>query len=290
MSISGIFGKSNLSKLNFTVDLPPEIYAETPFPLKITLTNNRKFLPAFLIRLTTDTFETLFPFTGARSSFSLYTGISFKKRGSQTIGNIRINSVFPFNFFTRFRDIHDTFNCIVFPVLKPCDLSSLYEDQKKKKGEKISDKIGNESDVISIREYVRGDPVKYIHWKATAKTGTLKTKELSAFTHRPIIIDFEKVPIENIEERISSIAYAIVQCCKKNIPIGLKINNNLYLPDVSTAHKIMLLKELALYQMDSRSLLHEQKPRGFSFFATEDTKTAGNVNLKKTPVRDNAYQ
>ncbi len=290
MSISGIFGKSNLSKLSFTVDLPPEIYAETPFPLKITLTNNRKFLPAFLIRLTTDSFEILFPFTSIRSSLSLYTGISFKKRGPHTIDNIRINSVFPFNFFTRFKDIHHTFNCIVFPVLKPCDLSSLYEDEKKRKGEKISDRLGYESDVVSIREYVRGDPLKYIHWKATAKTGKLKTKELSALAHRPVIIDFEKVPIENIEERISSIAYAVVQFCKKNIPIGLKINNNLYLPDVSPAHKITLLKELALYQMDSQSLLHDQKPTGFHFFATEDVKTTGSVNPKKTSVRDNTYQ
>jgi uncharacterized protein (DUF58 family) len=97
---------------------------------------------------------------------------------------------------------------------------------------------------------VRGDPLKYIHWKATAKTGKLKTKELSSLAHRPVIIDFEKVSIANIEERISSIAYAIVQFCKNNIPVGLKINGNLYLPDVSSAHKINLLRELALYGTD----------------------------------------
>ena len=34
MSISGIFGKSNLSKISFTVDLPQEIYAGTPVPFK----------------------------------------------------------------------------------------------------------------------------------------------------------------------------------------------------------------------------------------------------------------
>ncbi len=253
MSISGIFGKSNLSKISFTVDLPQEIYAGTPVPFKITLINNRKFLPAFLVRLSTDTFEAFFPFTNTGSALSLYTSISFEKRGLRTISNVRINSVFPFNFFTRFKDIHHTYNCIVFPVLKPCDLSSLYEQEKKRRGEKISDRRGYESDVVSIREYVRGDPLKYIHWKATAKTGKLKTKELSSLAHRPVIIDFEKVSIANVEERISSIAYAVVQFCKKNIPVGLKINGNLYLPDVSSAHKINLLRELALYGTDRRS-------------------------------------
>jgi uncharacterized protein (DUF58 family) len=255
MSISGIFGKSNLSKISFTVDLPQEIYAGTPVPLKITLTNNRRFLPAFLIRLTTDTFEAFFPFTNIRSALSLYTSISFEKRGAHTINNIRINSVFPFNFFTRFKKINHTYDCVVFPVLKPCDLSSVCEQEKKKKGEKVSDRRGYESDVVSIREYVRGDPLKYIHWKATAKTGKLKTKELSSLDHRPVIIDFEKVSIANIEERISSIAYAIVQFCKKNIPVGLKINGKLYLPDVSSAHKINLLRELALYGTERKTLL-----------------------------------
>jgi uncharacterized protein (DUF58 family) len=185
---------------------------------------------------------------------SLYTSISFEKRGAHTINNIRINSVFPFNFFTRFKEIHNAYNCIVFPALKPCDLSSLYEQERKRRGEKISDRLGYESDVVSIREYVRGDPLKYIHWKATAKTGKLKTKELSSLAHRPVIIDFEKVSIANIEERISSIAYAIVQFCKKNIPVGLRINNNLYLPDFSSAHKMNLLRELALYGTDRKAV------------------------------------
>jgi uncharacterized protein (DUF58 family) len=254
MSISGIFGKSNLSKISFAVDLPQEIYAGTSCPLKITLTNNRKFLPAFLIRLTTDTFEAFFPFTNTGSALSLYTSISFEKRGAHRINNIRISSVFPFNFFTRFKGIHNAYNCIVFPALKPCDLSSLCKQERKRRGEKISDRLGYESDVVSIREYVRGDPLKYIHWKATAKTGKLKTKELSSLAHRPVIIDFEKVSIVNIEERISSIAYAIVQLCKKKIPVGLKINNNLYLPDFSSAHKMNLLRELALYGTDRKTM------------------------------------
>jgi uncharacterized protein (DUF58 family) len=254
MSISGVFGKSNLSKISFTVDIPQEIYAGTSVPLKITLTNNRKFLPAFLIRLTTDAFEVFFPFTNVRSALSLYTDISFETRGHHTIDNIRINSVFPFNFFTRFKDIHHAYHCIVFPVLKACDLSSLYEQEKKRRGEKISDKLGYESEIVSIREYVRGDPLKYIHWKATAKTGKLKTKELSSLAHRPVIIDFEMISIVNIEERISSVAYAIVQFTKKNIPVGLKINGNLYLPDVSSAHKLNLLRELALYGTNGKTM------------------------------------
>jgi uncharacterized protein (DUF58 family) len=254
MSISGLFGKANLSKLDFTLDIPQEIYAGAPFPLKVTLKNIRKFMPAFLIRLKTDRFGTLFPFVGAGSEFSSYATVSFEKRGLYSIDNPFIHSVFPFNFFTRFKKLQHTFNFIVFPALKPCDLSSLYEQKRRGKSERLSDKIGYESDVVSIREYVRGDPLKYIHWKATARTGKVKTKELSSLTYRPIIIDFERVPIQNMEEKISSIAYTVVQLSKKHIPVGLRINGLFYPPHVSPNHKVSLLRVLALYGIDKKDL------------------------------------
>lgn len=253
MSISGIFGKANLSKLDFAFDVPQEIYAGASFPLRITLRNRRRFLPAFLIRLKIDRFGLLFPFVETGGELLSYTAVSFEKRGFYGIDNLLIHSVFPFNFFTRYKKFHYPLNFIVFPELKPCELSALHEEKKRGKSERLSEKIGYESDVVSIREYVRGDPLKYIHWKATAKTGKVKTKELSALQFRPVIIDFEKVPIRNIEEKISSIAYTIVQLSKKHIPVGLKINGSFYQPDVSSNHKVNLLKALALYGTDTKN-------------------------------------
>lgn len=247
MSISGIFGKNNLSKIELDIDFPQEIYAHNKFPVKVTIKNRRKFLPAFLIRLKTDIFETLFPFTDTKGETTRYVNISFPKRGLYQLKGPLINSVFPFNFFTRFRQLESNIEVVVFPELKHCELYTLYVKNKKVKGEKASDKIGFESDIVSIREYVHGDPLKYIHWKATAKTGKLKTKELSTLTYQPIVIDFEKVAINDTEEKISCIAYSIVQLLRKNIPIGLKINGRLYEPGISYAHKISMLKELALY-------------------------------------------
>lgn len=247
MSISGIFGKNNLSKIELDINFPQEIYARNKFPVKVTIKNKKRFLPAFLIRLKTDIFEALFPFTDIKSETTRYINISLPGRGIYQLKGSLINSVFPFNFFTRFRQLEGNIDIIVFPELKRCELYTLYIKDKKIKGEKASDKIGFESDIVSIREYVHGDPLKYIHWKATAKTGKLKTKELSTLTYQPVVIDFENVAINDTEEKISCIAYSIVQLLKKNIPIGLKINGRLYEPDISYAHKISMLKELALY-------------------------------------------
>jgi uncharacterized protein (DUF58 family) len=247
MGISGFFGKSNLSRIAVEVEFPGEIYANIKFPLKITLKNRKKHLPIFLLWVHIEDYSIFFPFVDIKGEPTRYVDVTFGKRGEYEIRNVYISSVFPFNFFTRYKMLKDIFRFIIFPELKKCDLLSIYEKGRRMKGEKITDRIGYESDIVSIREYVYGDPLKYINWKATAKTGKLKTKELSTLAHQPIIINFDKVVIIDLEEKLSCISYSLLQVLKKNMPIGLQINNRLYGPGVSQTHKINMLKELALY-------------------------------------------
>jgi uncharacterized protein (DUF58 family) len=248
MGISGFFGKSNLSGIAVAVEFPPEIYANAAFPLKVTLRNKRRILPVFLMKVRLGELTLLFPFVDQKSESTQYVTTVFSKRGRQKIENIYVSSVFPFNFFTRYKIVQSIFSFIVFPELRKCDLLGMYEQEKRLKGEDITDKIGYESDMISIREYMHGDPLKYINWKATAKTGRLKTKELSSPAHQPIVIDFDRVAIKETEEKLSCIAYSLLQFIKMNTPVGLKMNGRLYEPGFSHPHKIGMLKELALYK------------------------------------------
>jgi uncharacterized protein (DUF58 family) len=248
MGISGFFGKSNLSKIAVEVEFPSEIFANINFPLKVILKNKRKFLPVFLLRMQIEDYSIFFPFVDVKGESTRYVDVVFGKRGEYEISDIYISSVFPFNFFTRYKTLKDTLHFIVFPELKRCDLLNIYEKGRRIKGEKITDRIGYESDIVSIREYVYGDPLKYINWKATAKTGKLKTKELSTLSYQPIVINFDKVAIKDLEEKLSCISYSLLQVLKKNMPIGLKINSRLLEPGVSRTHKINMLKELALYK------------------------------------------
>jgi uncharacterized protein (DUF58 family) len=247
MGISGFFGRSNLSKIEVKIDLASEIFATTKTPVGVTIMNKRKFLPIFLLRVTIQDKELFFPFVDAGGSAMRYVDMNFDQRGKYTMGLVSLHSVFPFNFFTRYKWYSDVSSFVVFPKLQQCTLSSLYQKERRFKGEHSSDKTGYESDIISIREYVHGDPIKYINWKATAKTGELKTKELSSLTFQPVVIDFSTVDIEDTERRISCIAYTIVQLIRKNIPIGLRLNSTFFAPSVSSNHKATMLTELALY-------------------------------------------
>jgi len=53
------------------------------------------------------------------------------KRGLQNLKEIYIASVFPFNFFIRWKEISKSFSYLVFPEPKKCNLFS-YQDRKNK--------------------------------------------------------------------------------------------------------------------------------------------------------------
>lgn len=253
MGISGFFGKRNLSKIDIGMEFPDEIYAKTGFPLKIILMNTRGFLPAFLVKVHMAGNEILFPFVDAKTKGFRRMHISFGERGRIRIEDVHICSVFPFNFFVRCKKIDRAFETVVFPQVRQCELSGVFEKERKTRGEESLDKAGYETEVLSVRDYIKGDPLKYIHWKASARTGQLKTKELSSLSHQPVIIDFETLPIKNIEEKISCVTYIILKLIKQNIPVGLKMRGTFYKPAANTspertkAGKIAMLKTLALY-------------------------------------------
>jgi uncharacterized protein (DUF58 family) len=247
MLVSGIFGRKNLRGIAVSLEFPEERFADSITPTGVKVTNERRFMPAFLIRILIDDEEVLFPIVGPRSTVVQYLNMVFQGRGLHTITDITVASVFPFNFFTRYRRIPKNLELMIFPKLQRCSLNHLFSDHTRWKGDVSSDAPGYDSDLISIRSYVSGDPVKYISWKATAKTGQLKTKELSSMASPNVMLDFHRLTGHDLEQTLSSVAYMIVKLIQSGTAVGLMIGDEIYKPDHSASHKVMLLTRLALY-------------------------------------------
>ncbi len=248
MGVSGFFGRSNLSGLNVSLDFPDEIFAATQVPVKITLLNKRRILPAFLIRVSIDDKEVLFPFVPPKCGGTKYVDFYFPARGSYRSKLLYLSSVYPFNFFTRYKTTAAAYEAVVFPQAKKCDLHILFEDRAMHGGEHYAQKSAYDGELVSIRNYTSGDPSKYIHWKSSAKTGELKTKEFLMASHQPVLIDFERVDIRDREEKISCITYFIIKAFRNKIPVGLKLTGTIYKPGLSKTHKISMLRGLALLE------------------------------------------
>ncbi|MBP8645339.1 MAG: DUF58 domain-containing protein [Syntrophobacteraceae bacterium] len=247
MLVSGIFGRANIYGVKPTVRLPGEIYAGTETPVQVQVANPGRFLPALLIRVEVEKQKAFFPFIPPRSAASAYVPLRFDRRGRYKIHGVTVTSVFPFNFFTRFRTIPVELDVTVFPKPTRCDLVHLEDPSTKLKGETSSNQAGYDSDILAIRDYAWGDPPKYICWKSTAKTGRIKTKELSSIQLRQVMIDMDSMEKKSLESLISCVTYLVLKYTRTNIPVGLTLEGRIIPPNSGPVHRIRLLTRLALY-------------------------------------------
>ncbi|MCX7988062.1 MAG: DUF58 domain-containing protein [Thermodesulfovibrio sp.] len=243
MALSGIISIYNLKNFKLSLLPQPEIFAQTPTNLKAEI-KKRYFLPSYLIRLKINESEKILPFVKYKEIINIT--LVFQRRGRIKISEVLISSYFPFFFFRRTIKIPIDYEVIVFPKPIKCDFS-MFLSEGKTKIESISSRGKSfEGEIVGVKAYNPQDPLKYINWKATAKTSDLMTKEFSPYIGNPVIIDLSSFT-GDLEQKIGKATFAILNLSQNGIPVGLKLDKAFYKPELGQAHVRRLLYALALY-------------------------------------------
>lgn len=250
MLVSSLFGKNNLRGLDVQLLFPEEVFAATRTPVGVRLECRRRWWPAFLVAVELGDTEVLFPYVRARTAETGTIPVVFDRRGRVAVSGIRVSSSFPFNLFTRSRTLRRRFEVLVFPEPRRCSPWALTGDPRKRTGDGLTERTGYDSDILSIRDYVPGDPLKYINWKSTAKTGSLKTKELAAMEERPVVLDMDRLRTDDVEGALSCATYWVLKWLRSGVPVGLILGGQFLKPHVSRAHRLSILQRLAVYDPD----------------------------------------
>jgi uncharacterized protein (DUF58 family) len=247
LAVSGFFGKKNLMTVRVDVKIPDEIYAGIPAPVSVVAKNPGRYFPVFLIRAYVGGTRVLFPYVRAGTTEQRFIEIAFPQRGEQKMEEVRIASVYPFSFFVRYRTVRLQTELTVFPHPVSFTDAVRTDLNRQLRGDHPEERPGYDGDILSIRNYLTGDSVRYINWKASARSGSLKTNELSAGLTEPLIIEFEKIMIPDLELKLSCLTSFIINQFRKNRAIGLKLGGRYFPPAATQAHKLHLLRELAGY-------------------------------------------
>jgi uncharacterized protein (DUF58 family) len=178
-----------------------------------------------------------------RRSASLlgYRGISWKlklvgkQRGYYPIGPLKLVSGDLLSLYSRSRFSGNTEHLIVYPRLFPVDpriIPSLYP-----MGEARADRrlFRDPTRALGVREYVQGDDLKSIHWKATARRGALQVKLLDATTAFNVALvmavesfrDNGSFAEADFELGISAAGSIAAALCERGSPVGLFVNTRL---------------------------------------------------------------
>jgi uncharacterized protein (DUF58 family) len=246
MAISGFVGWLNIRKIRVVVDFPDEIYAGKDLFVPVRLENRKKSMPSFLLRV--DAFGEIlnFPLVEKGSEDTGAMTVNFPERGISALGKVILSSCFPINFFVRSRTLAVDSRCIVFPA--PRD--GVFPDgpgKKNARGEDFSTRRGYGGDVDKIRDYTGSDPLKLIHWRLSARHEVLKVKELTAPSDTPLVVDILSLPGRNLEENLSFGTSLINKAARAGRPVGLKLGTRILRPNLTRAHRLHLLTELAVY-------------------------------------------
>lgn len=201
----------------------------------------------------------------AHSKGTFKIPIKAKARGLAKIRSLSIIITDPFrtqNMTLTFKELFKT-DIIVYPEQKA--VNGIHKIDTNEEGilPRTFALFQDMNAVTGTRDYIAGDPLKHIHWKATAKTGALQTKTFErtfGMTWSLVLLlnpnFLTRSKNEDIESLVSMTAFLCQYAKNLNINVELFVNLKppgsekiVYIPaDNSMSHHLKLLDLLAMVQ------------------------------------------
>src|ERR1019366_9034321 len=107
---------------------------------------------------------------------------------------------------------------------------------------------GGSDDFAGLRPYHASDSPRHIHWKAAAKGRGLQTKVFSGRAAAELWLDWNQLPANlNPESKLSRLTRWVLSADQDGLRYGLRLPGLELAPDAGESHRLVCLRELALY-------------------------------------------
>jgi uncharacterized protein (DUF58 family) len=186
--MSGILSSITLSGVAMRLHLPEHIFAGQPVRGSIELENEKLTLPSFSLRVEAVTAQdapaaalletpVYFPYLPKRGRAQQTVPISFPARGVYRQDAFRIVTRFPFGFLQKSHRVELRTEALVYPSVEPTQ--EFFEILPGLQGAMESLAKGRGQDLYALRDYVPTDSARHVHWKASARLGSLMVREFT---------------------------------------------------------------------------------------------------------------
>jgi uncharacterized protein (DUF58 family) len=216
--MSGILSSVVLTGVEMKLELPEHIFATQPVIASLALTNEKYSLPSFSLRVAGPevgktsrkqgkkefaqrrkerkdepasegqilTRPVYFPYLPKRGTVEQQVELTFPRRGVHRQDLFTISTKFPFGFLQKMRRVETPMEVVVYPRVEPTE--EFYEILPLLSGEIESFYRGRGHDLYSVRDYQPSDSARFVHWKASARTSTLKVREFTREDERRVML------------------------------------------------------------------------------------------------------
>ena len=181
------------------------------------------------------------------------TVITFKvpttQRGWLVLGSLTLQTGFPLGLFRAWSYLHFDARCLVYP--KPLPDAPLPSGNTPDGAGKRN--ISGDEDFAGLRNYVAGDALPRIAWKAFAREQGLQVKQFSVQAGEELWLDFADTPDRTDEEKLARMARWVLSAEALGMRYGLRLPDSEVLPDGGTAQRDECLRQLALFGLGEKN-------------------------------------
>jgi len=186
--MSGILSSITLSGVEMRLELPEHIFAGQPVRALVELENEKLTLPSFSLRVEAvrakntpkaAMLETpvYFPYIPKHELVQQHVPMTFLHRGIYRQEAFRIVTRFPFGFLQKARRLDLKSEALVYPSVEPTQ--DFFEVLPGMQGALESLAKGRGQDLYALRDYQPRDSSRHVHWKASARLGSLMVREFT---------------------------------------------------------------------------------------------------------------
>ena len=186
--MSGILSSIALSGVSMRLELPEHIFAGQHLRAVLELENEKLTLPSFSLRVEAATVKgapptpmlatpAYFPYLPKQDRLQQIVPMVFPSRGVYRQEAFRITTRFPFGFLQKSRLLDLRTEALVYPSVEPSP--EYMEILPGIEGALESLAKGHGQDLYALREYVPTDSARHVHWKASARFGSLMVREFA---------------------------------------------------------------------------------------------------------------
>jgi len=174
----------------------------------------------------------------------IHLSILATQRGWLKSGRLTLFSRFPFGLFHAWTYLHFDSRALVYP--KPAAPSPLpWHSSSARIGQTVS--ANGEDDFAGLRNYVTGDALAHVAWKALARGQALQIKQFSGVQSETLWLDWAQLPPNRTEQNLSTLTRWVIDADAANIQFGLRLPQLEISPAQGVAHRANCLRALALF-------------------------------------------
>jgi uncharacterized protein (DUF58 family) len=199
--MSGVLSSITLSGVAMRLQLPEHIFAGQTVRARIELENEKLTLPSFSLKVEAVqpknatapavvlSSPVYFPYLPRKARAEQSVPLTFARRGVYRQESFRIVTRFPFGFLQKAHRLDLKAEAVVYPSVEPAQ--EFFEILPGLQGALESLNKGRGDELYALRDYVPNDSARHVHWKASARLGSLMVREFAREEDYRVLLVFD---------------------------------------------------------------------------------------------------